>query len=94
VSLRVEYHELVDADLEHARSWYEDHERGLGDRLIVMAVLQQHPLPEFGTERKPRGSDVAGSTQGTTKAALSGGLRTWWRGESSDCRPAVSFGRV
>lgn len=34
MSLRIEYHELVDNDLEHAWSWYEDQERGLGDRFL------------------------------------------------------------
>jgi plasmid stabilization system protein ParE len=34
VSLRIEYHDLVDTDLEHAWTWYEDQERGLGDRFL------------------------------------------------------------
>lgn len=34
VSLRLEYHELVDTDLEHAWTWSEDQERGLGDRFL------------------------------------------------------------
>ncbi len=34
MSRRIEYHELVDTDLEHAWNWYEDHERGLGDRSL------------------------------------------------------------
>lgn len=35
MSLRIEYHELVDNDLEHAWTWYEDQERGLGDRFLA-----------------------------------------------------------
>jgi len=34
VSLRVEYHELVDLDLSNAWHWYEDQEEGLGDRFL------------------------------------------------------------
>ena len=34
MSLRIEYHELVDTDLEHAWTWYEDQEEGLGDRFV------------------------------------------------------------
>ena len=34
MSLRVEYHELVDLDLLNAWNWYEDQERGLGDRFL------------------------------------------------------------
>lgn len=34
MSLPIEYHELVDTDLEHAWNWYEDQERGLGDRFL------------------------------------------------------------
>lgn len=34
MSLRIEYHELVDTDLEHAWTWYEVRERGLGDRFL------------------------------------------------------------
>jgi hypothetical protein len=52
VSLRIEYHELVDTDLEHAWTWYEDHERGLGDRFldaIHAAVLRASRWPDAGT---------------------------------------------
>lgn len=34
MSLRIEYHDLVDNDLEHAWTWYEEQERGLGDRFL------------------------------------------------------------
>ena len=34
MSLRIEFHVLVDADLEHAWTWYEDQEHGLGDRFL------------------------------------------------------------
>jgi len=34
VSLRVEYHDLVDLDLSNAWNWYEDQEEGLGDRFL------------------------------------------------------------
>ena len=34
MSLRIEYHDLVDTDLEHAWTWYEDRERGLGDHFL------------------------------------------------------------
>ncbi len=34
MSLRVEYHELVDLDLSNAWHWYEDQEEGLGDRFL------------------------------------------------------------
>ncbi|HYN35008.1 MAG TPA: hypothetical protein VES40_20450 [Ilumatobacteraceae bacterium] len=34
MSLRVEYHELVDLDLLNAWIWYEDQEDGLGDRFL------------------------------------------------------------
>lgn len=34
MSLRIEYHELVDTDLEHAWNWHEDQQHGLGDRLL------------------------------------------------------------
>ena len=34
MSLRVEYHELVDLDLSNAWHWYEDQEDGLGDRFL------------------------------------------------------------
>jgi plasmid stabilization system protein ParE len=34
VSLRVEYHDLVDLDLLNAWTWYENQEEGLGDRFL------------------------------------------------------------
>jgi plasmid stabilization system protein ParE len=34
VSLRIEYHELVDTDLATAWTWYENQENGLGDRFL------------------------------------------------------------
>ena len=34
MSLRVEYHELVDLDLLDVWTWYEDQEDGLGDRFL------------------------------------------------------------
>ena len=52
MSLPIEYHELVDTDLEHAWTWYEDHERGLGDRFldaIHAAVLPASRWPNAGT---------------------------------------------
>jgi plasmid stabilization system protein ParE len=52
VSLRIEYHELVDTDLEHAWTWYEGQERGLGDRLldaIHATVVRASQWPNSGT---------------------------------------------
>jgi len=52
VSLRIEYHELVDTDLEYAWNWYEDHERGLGDRFldaIHATVVRASRWPNVGT---------------------------------------------
>ncbi|MFP5488494.1 MAG: type II toxin-antitoxin system RelE/ParE family toxin [Acidimicrobiia bacterium] len=34
MSLRIEYHELVDTDFERAWNWYEDQQHGLGDRFL------------------------------------------------------------
>ncbi|MGC1512624.1 MAG: type II toxin-antitoxin system RelE/ParE family toxin [Acidimicrobiales bacterium] len=34
MSLRVEFHDLVDHDLLNAWNWYEDQENGLGDRFL------------------------------------------------------------
>ncbi len=34
MSLRVEYHDLVDLDLSNAWNWYEEQEEGLGDRFL------------------------------------------------------------
>ena len=34
MSLRVEYHDLVDRDLLDAWTWYENQEEGLGDRFL------------------------------------------------------------
>jgi plasmid stabilization system protein ParE len=34
VSLRIEYHDLVDLDLLDAWTWYENQEVGLGDRFL------------------------------------------------------------
>jgi len=51
VSLRIEFHELVDIDLEHAWTWYEDQQRGLGDRFleaIHAAVLRASRWPTTG----------------------------------------------
>ena len=52
MSLRIEYHELVDTDLEHAWTWYEDQERGLGDRFldaIQATVARASRWPNTGT---------------------------------------------
>lgn len=52
MSLRIEYHELVDTDLEHAWTWYEGHERGLGDRFldaIRTTVVRASRWPNAGT---------------------------------------------
>jgi plasmid stabilization system protein ParE len=52
VSLRIEYHELVDTDLEHAWTWYEDQEQGLGDRFlnaIHATVARASRWPNAGT---------------------------------------------
>jgi toxin ParE1/3/4 len=52
VSLSIEYHELVDTDLEYAWNWYEDHERGLGDRFldaIQATVVRASRWPNAGT---------------------------------------------
>lgn len=35
MSLRIEYHDLVDHDLLDAWIWYESQERGLGDRFLA-----------------------------------------------------------
>jgi plasmid stabilization system protein ParE len=51
VSLRVEYHELVDLDLSTAWNWYEDQEEGLGDRFlgaIHATVIQLSRWPNAG----------------------------------------------
>jgi plasmid stabilization system protein ParE len=51
VSLRVEYHELVDLDLLNAWTWYEDQEDGLGDRFlgaIHATVGRASRLPNAG----------------------------------------------
>lgn len=53
MSLRIEYHELVDTDLEQAWTWYEDQERGLGDRFldaIHSTVLRASRWPNSGTQ--------------------------------------------
>ena len=52
VSLRIEYHELVDTDLEHAWTWYEGQERGLGDRFldaIHATVVRASRWPNSGS---------------------------------------------
>jgi hypothetical protein len=52
VSLRTEYHELVDVDLLNDWTWYEDHEHGLGDRFldaIAASVERASQLPNVGT---------------------------------------------
>jgi plasmid stabilization system protein ParE len=51
VSFRIEFHELVDTDLSHAWSWYEDQERGLGDRFleaVFATVLRASRWPNTG----------------------------------------------
>ncbi|MFN3257005.1 MAG: hypothetical protein ACE37B_15060 [Ilumatobacter sp.] len=48
MSLRVEFHDLVDLDLLNAWNWYEDQEDGLDDRFLgsinatVVRVSQWH----------------------------------------------------
>jgi hypothetical protein len=52
VSLRIEYHEHVDTDLEHAWTWYEGQERGLGDRFldaIHATVVRASRWPNSGS---------------------------------------------
>ena len=52
MSLRIEYHELVDTDLEHAWTWYEDQERGLGDRFldaVLATVVRASRWPNSGS---------------------------------------------
>lgn len=51
MSLRVEYHELVDLDLLNAWNWYDDQERGLGDRFldsINATVVRAQRWPKAG----------------------------------------------
>lgn len=52
MSLRVEYHEFVDTDLEYAWTWYEDQERGLGDRFldaVLATVVRASRWPNSGS---------------------------------------------
>lgn len=52
MGLRIEYHELVDSDLTVAWTWYEDQERGLGDRFldaIHATVVRASRWPNAGT---------------------------------------------
>jgi plasmid stabilization system protein ParE len=52
VTLRIEYHELVDDDLEHAWIWYKGQEHGLGDRLldaIYATVVRASRWPNSGS---------------------------------------------
>ena len=52
MSLRVEYHDLVDLDLVDAWAWYEDQQDGLGDRFldaVNAAVLRASRWPNAGT---------------------------------------------
>jgi plasmid stabilization system protein ParE len=52
VSLRVEFHELVDNDLATAWGWYEDLQGGLGDRFldaIDAAILRASRFPYSGS---------------------------------------------
>jgi plasmid stabilization system protein ParE len=52
VSLRIDYHELVDTDLANAWTCYEEHERGLGDRFldaIRTTVVRASLWPNAGT---------------------------------------------
>ena len=52
MSLRIEYHELVDSDLTTAWTWYEDQEHGLGDRFldaIHAAVVRASQWPNSGS---------------------------------------------
>jgi len=52
VSLRIEYHDLVDVDLLDAWTWYEDQEVGLGDRFLVAVnatVVRASRWPNAGT---------------------------------------------
>ncbi len=51
MSLRVEYHDLVDLDLLNAWTWYENQEVGLGDRFlgaIHTTVVQASRWPNAG----------------------------------------------
>ena len=52
MSLRIDFHELVDSDLEHAWHWYEDRERGLGDRFLAAihaTVVRASRWPNAGS---------------------------------------------
>jgi plasmid stabilization system protein ParE len=52
VTIRIEYHELVDSDLANAWTWYEDQERGLGDRFleaIHATVVRASRSPNSGS---------------------------------------------
>lgn len=60
MSLRTEYHELVDTDIEHAWNWYDYHERGLGDRFldaIDAAMLRASIWPNAGAPVLRNGED-------------------------------------
>lgn len=51
MSIRVEYHDLVDLDLLNAWTWYENQEDGLGDRFlgaIHATVVQASRWPNAG----------------------------------------------
>lgn len=52
MSLRVEFHDLVDVDLLDAWTWYEGRERGLGDRFLNVVnatVMSASRWPNAGT---------------------------------------------
>jgi plasmid stabilization system protein ParE len=52
VSLRIEYHDLVDNDLLDAWAWYENQQDGLGDRFldaVNATVLRASRWPNAGT---------------------------------------------
>lgn len=52
MSLRVEYHDLVDLDLVGAWAWYEDQRVGLGDRFldaVNASVVRASRWPSAGT---------------------------------------------
>lgn len=52
MSLRIEYHDLVDLDLLDAWTWYENREAGLGDRFldaVESTVTRASKRPNTGT---------------------------------------------
>lgn len=55
MSIRVEYHDLVDLDLLNAWTWYENQEDGLGDRFLG-AICNHRPGVAMAQRRQARPS--------------------------------------